>query len=63
METITNLLLIVIMSLAVYGLFVSIRQGKRVEKRGEMLLKTLLKDIEEEGVARNNADDDTATRS
>jgi preprotein translocase subunit YajC len=48
METITNLLLIIIMSLAVYGLFVSIRQGKRAEKRGEMLLKTLLRDIEEE---------------
>jgi Tfp pilus assembly protein PilV len=48
METITNLLLIVIMSLAVYGLFVSIRQGKKAERRGELLLKTLLKDIEAE---------------
>ena len=48
MDTIANLLLIIIMSLAVYGLFVSIRQGKRAEKRGEMLLKALLKDIDEE---------------
>lgn len=54
METLTNLLLIIIMSLAVYGLFVSIRQGKRAEKRGEMLLKTLLKDIEREDTECDN---------
>ena len=36
------------MTLAVYGLLVSIRQGKRAEKRGEAMLKALLKKIQEE---------------
>ena len=48
LDTIFNLLLIIIMTLAVYGLLVSIRQGKRAEKRGEAMLKALLKKIQEE---------------
>lgn len=62
METITDLLLIVIMSLAVYGLFVSIRQGKRAEKRGIDMLKIIKGEMdwdkEEEEEEEEKAKDD-----
>jgi len=61
METITNLLLIIIMSLAVYGLFVSIRQGKKAEERGEVLLKSLLRDIEAQ--EREDTSDDNGLQT